>query len=286
MIKHSSLLLGAHVSTAGGLYRAIDEGQKLECNAIQIFTHSSRQWIFRPLTADVIKDFTQAQKNSSIKMVVVHASYLMNPASPEIESRKKTETLLTLELEACESLNVPYLVLHPGSRLTADTETGLRFCSETIQNALKTTKYVKILIENTAGQGSAIGSTLEELKGIYNHIEDKRRVGFCFDTCHAFAAGYDITSPFKYMNFWEKFDTILGIDNLHVMHINDSVKPLNSHVDRHAHIGQGKIAIDAFSFIMNDERFNHVCKIIETPKGDGIDDDIRNLELLRSLIKK
>lgn len=286
MIKQGSLLLGAHVSTAGGLYRAITEGQELNCNAIQIFTHSSRQWTFKPLADNVIKDFIQAQKNSLIKTVVVHASYLMNPASPEEESRKKSEALLKLELQACEILNIPYLVLHPGSRLTSDITTGLRHCADTIQNALQTTKNVKILIENMAGQGSAIGSTLEELQEIYSHIDDKNRVGFCFDTCHAFAAGYDITSSLGYMNFWKKFDATLGIDNLQVIHMNDSLKPQGSHVDRHTHIGQGKIGIDAFNLIMNDERFSRVCKILETPKGQGLDDDIKNLELLKSLIKK
>lgn len=290
MTKSSLLpspILGAHVSIAGGLHHAINQGEQLQCTAIQIFTHSSRQWGFKPLAHDAIKMFIDAQKNSNIETVVVHASYLMNPASPEAANRHKAAALLKLELQACEQLKIPYLVLHPGARLTSDLSDGLRNCAETINTALSTVPgNTKILLENMAGQGSTICSRLEELQGVYNLIEDKSRVGFCFDTCHGFAAGYDFITQATYDAFWRNFDDILGIKKLHVLHMNDSLKPFDAHVDRHADIGKGKIGELAFSLIMNDKRFDHVAKIIETPKGDGLKEDLANLALLRSFITK
>jgi deoxyribonuclease-4 len=282
----SSPLLGTHVSVAGGLYKAIAHGQELNCSAIQIFTHSSRQWAFKPLEKDSIHAFIKAQENSDVQTVVVHASYLMNPASPEPSTRKKSLDMLRSELEACEALKIPYLVLHPGARLESDLATALKNCAETINAALKTTHHVKILLENMAGQGTIVGSSLEELQEIYLHIEEKHRVGFCFDTCHAFASGYDFTTQESYKTFWQRFDDLLGIEKLHAIHMNDSIKAFGSRVDRHADIGSGKIGLHAFELIMNDTRFKDCAKILETPKGEGTQEDQKNLNLLRSLIKK
>jgi deoxyribonuclease-4 len=289
MNKSSKPLLGAHLSVAGGLHNAIHLAQELDCTAVQIFTHSNRQWAFKLPTLEAAQEFINAQKASSVQTVVVHASYLMNPASPEESSRKKAVHMLKMELEACALLKIPYLVLHPGSRLDSELKTALSNCAQTINQALAQddTGSTKILIENMAGQGSVIGSTLEELQEIYHHITHKDRVGFCFDTCHAFAAGYDFaTTQEAYVAFWKKFDALLGREKLHVIHVNDSLKPLGSRVDRHTDIGKGKIAVDAFSYIMNDDEFRKVAKIIETPKGLGLEEDKKNLDLLRSLIKR
>lgn len=284
MNKLSKPLLGVHTSIAGGLAKAIQSGQELDCTAIQIFTHSNRQWGFKLPEQESVKEFIEAQKNSSIETVIVHASYLMNPSSPEQESRKRALHMLKQELQTCTMLDIPYLVLHPGSRLDSELKTALKLSAQTINHALETAGETKILLENMAGQGSSIGSTLEELQEIYHHIEQKDRVGFCFDTCHGFAAGYDFTTQEGYATFWKKFDNLLDIKKLHVIHVNDSLKGLNAHVDRHADIGKGKINIEAFKLIMNDARFKNVAKILETPKGLGLQEDRENLSLLRSLI--
>ncbi len=286
MNKLSKPLLGVHVSVAGGLFNAIKIAQELDCTAVQIFTHSNRQWEFKLPTHEAAKEFIEAQNDSSVKTVVVHASYLMNPASPQEESRKKAVRMLKMELQACALLKIPYLVLHPGSRLDSDLKTALKNSADTINQALETAGNSKILLENMAGQGSVIGSKLEELQEIYHHIEQKERVAFCFDTCHGFAAGYNFTTQEDYATFWKRFDILLDIKKLHVIHVNDSLKPFDSHVDRHTDIGKGKIGTDAFRLIMNDERFKNVAKILETPKGLGLQEDKENLSLLLSLIKK
>ncbi len=286
MKKNDQTLLGAHVSVAGGLANAFDQAQALECNVVQFFTHSSRQWLFNPLDKKVVADFIKAQQDGSVQ-TVVHASYLMNPASPEASVRKKSEDLLIRELQACHELKVPYLVLHPGARLNSDLTQGLAHCSETINRTLdQDNGKTKIALENMAGQGTVIASKLEELAEIYEKIEQKERVGFCFDTCHAFSAGYDFTTQAAYETFWQEFDKILSIKKLYVIHINDSLKKINSHIDRHASIGLGSIGIEAFNFLMNDDRFTRIAKIIETPKGDGLEEDKKNLLKLKSFIKK
>jgi len=232
MNKLSKPLLGVHVSVAGGLFNAINTAQELDCTAVQIFTHSNRQWEFKLPTQESVKEFIEAQKNSSVETVVVHASYLMNPASPQEASRKKALHMLKMELQACELLKIPYLVLHPGSRLDSELKAALKHCADTINQALEALAGdTKILLENMAGQGSVIGSTLEELQETYHHIEQKERVGFCFDTCHGFAAGYDFTTQDKYATFWEKFDKLLNIKKLHVIHMNGSLKTLGSHIE-------------------------------------------------------
>lgn len=286
MTKSSYPLIGAHVSIAGGIHRAIDTGIELGCTAIQIFTHSNRQWSFKPIQQEAADLFIKEQKNSPIEMVVAHATYLMNLASPNSASRLKAILMLEMELQACEILKIPYLVIHPGSHLESDMKDALYNCAQSINVALDNDGATKILIENMAGQGSVIGSSLEQLSEIYRQIHHKDRVGFCFDTCHAFAAGYDFTTSTTYENFWKHFDSVLGIEKLHCIHMNDSIKPLNARVDRHTNIGEGKIGLEAFSLLMSDEQLKHIPKILETPKGDELENDRINIRLLKSLIKK
>ena len=197
--------------------------------------------------------------------------------------------MLIKELHQCNQLSIPYLVLHPGAAGAGSVETCIRTISECIDSALNEAHgKTMLLLENTAGQGSAVGFSLQQLKDIYTHVHTKKRLGICFDTCHAFAAGYDFTTPASYTAFWKEFDTTLGIDLLKAFHMNDSKKGLGSRVDRHEQIGKGKIGIEAFRLIVNDHRFEHIPKILETPYDNYAKDALnlykQNLDLLRSLI--
>lgn len=286
IMEKKELLLGAHMSVAGGYEQAILQGESIECSAIQLFTKSNRQWIAKPIEQNQTILFqTTLQKSKCIQFVMAHASYLINVASSDPDLEKKSIESLREELERCNVLGIPFLVLHPGSSPHIDQ--ALERISKNITIALKNTpnNRTTILLENTAGQGSSIGSTFEQLRTIYNGIAHQEKIGFCFDTCHAFAAGYDFTTPEKYEKFWKYFDDLIGIKQLKAFHINDSLKGLGSHVDRHAHIGQGKIGLEAFSLLMNDPRFSTIPKILETPKEEGLQEDLMNLATLKGLIK-
>jgi len=280
----SQTLLGAHVSGAGGLQNALLIGEELGCNTIQIFTRNNRQWAFDSLTPEEIAPFVEQQKESPIKTVVSHASYLINLGSPNKIVAARSKKALTAELVRCQQLSIPYLVLHPGAHL----ESPESLCIEQIADSL--TKIIEqtpgpcvILLENMAGQGSSIGSSFEQLAQIRSLAIPKERIGICFDTCHAFAAGYNFTNSDSYKALWKEFDAIIGLELLKAMHLNDSQKELGSHVDRHANIGKGKIGLEAFHLIMNDSRFENIPKIIETPLT-SLEDHRRNLEILRKLI--
>lgn len=278
-------LLGAHVSIAGGLHNAIDIGVDLECNAIQIFTRSNRQWAFDRLDEDEANLFKEAQKNSPIKVVVSHASYLINMGSPKPLVRNRSLKALIAEYTRCTQADIPFLILHPGACLESNEASCLTQIADLLSQTLQTVKSpTKILLENMAGQGSCVGKTFEQIAQIRAQVEEKGKIGVCFDTCHAFAAGYDFRSQKSYNELWETFDKIIGISHLHAMHLNDSQKELGSRVDRHEDIGQGKIGLKAFSFIMNDVRFRDIPKIIETPQSSPAD-HIRNLNVLKKLVK-
>jgi deoxyribonuclease-4 len=278
--------LGAHTSISGGFTKAIKEGTLLECSAIQIFTHSNRQWTVKPLDQNQIDQFIQAQKNSAIRSVIAHAGYLLNIASADTKIRHQSLATLTHELERCRDLNINYLVLHPGARLTQSTQEGIQRIGQALNEVLERVPgNTTILLENMAGQGSVLGSNFEELASMHQQVEQKSRIGFCIDTCHAFAAGYPINTKNGYEKFLKDFDEILGLEHLHAMHLNDSQKECGSRVDRHANIGQGKIGLELFSLIMNDLRLRNVTKIIETPcKENYLEDYAKNLAILRSLI--
>jgi len=280
-------LLGAHCSISGGLENALREGAELGCTCIQMFTHSNRQWKIKPLDDAAIERFDKARKETGINQIAVHASYLINIGSPKKHIAELSAEVFQHELERCEQLKIPFIITHPGAALDGSPEECIKRIAHAI--SIASTKipyqYTKILLENMAGQGSLIGSTLEQLAEIKHLItHDKRRIGFCIDTCHAFAAGYDFSTPESYHAFWQHCDKILGIDNIHAMHLNDSTNPFNSHSDRHAHIGQGKIGLEAFRMIMNDPRLINVLKIIETPLNEK-GDHASNLKKLKSLIE-
>jgi deoxyribonuclease-4 len=283
------ILLGAHMSISGGIFNSLLEGEKVGCNTIQIFTKSSNQWQAKPLNREEIEKFYREQQRTKIKPVVAHNSYLINLGSPQTDLLKKSKDSMLIELERCEKLSIPYLIIHPGSHLGDGETKGIKRIVDSINWLFdKTVRYkVKILLETTAGQGTNIGYRFEQLAEIMESVKDKKRVGICYDTCHTFAAGYDIRDKESYEKTWKEFDEILGIKNLLVIHMNDSKKTLGSKVDRHEHIGRGEVGLAGFRLFMNDKRWENIPKILETPKKeDKLKLDKMNLATLRRLIVK
>lgn len=286
MIYTKKIIVGCHVSIAGGFDKAIEQGMQIGCTAVQIFTKSNRQWASKQINQLDVQKFIAAQKSSNIKIVIAHASYLINLGSDNQEVVKKSINALVDEIKRCNQLGIPYLVLHPGTAPKNSIDTVLIQTGQYINQALQATQNctTTVAIETMAGQGNSIGSTFEQLKIMIDQINNKQRIGICFDTCHAFAAGYDFTTPQGYKKTFEHFDAIIGLSYLVCFHLNDSKKGLNSHVDRHENIGQGTISLAAFAQIMNDPEFDHIPKILETPQGDGIEQDKRNLQTLLDLV--
>ena len=282
--KKTPLLLGAHMSISGGFEKAIERGESIGCTAIQIFVKSNRQWAAQPISEDQIEKFHTAAKDSTILAIVAHASYLINLAATTKEAFTKSVHALAIELKRCEQLGIHYLVLHPGSRLSLDLKDALAQIAAGIDQALEQSPgKTMILIENMAGQGSSVGSRFEELAAIRAASHHKTKVGFCLDTCHAFAAGYDLRTPETYKATWKEFDTIIGLEHLKAIHLNDSKKELGSRVDRHANIGKGTMGLESFSLIMNDKNLTWVPKILETPYHD-LSDYAHDMETLKKLI--
>ncbi len=283
--KGDHLLLGAHMSIEGGLYKAIERGTEIGCTAIQIFTTSNRQWGAKKLIEEEIIKFKESQEKHSM-LVVTHCSYLINTASPTNAVRHRSKTALREEILRCNALSIPFAVLHPGSRLDGSESESLTWIAEALDEALEASdKTTMILLETMAGQGTTLGNTFEQLATIRSLTEYKKLVGICADTCHLFASGFDFTTHSGYEEMWKKFDKIIGINHLKAIHINDSKKECGEKVDRHEDIGEGKIGKDAFKYLMNDERFLNVPKILETPKLT-LQDDIRNMQTLKNLISK
>lgn len=283
--NHNKLLVGCHVSIAAGVQQALYTGAELGCTALQIFTASNRQWALKEFSEQTSNLFKQAQQETSIEHVVSHASYLINLGSSSPLIREKSLQALKQELVRCAQLGIKYLVLHPGAG-TLPEQACLDLIIRGINQVFSHNNTpVTLLLENTAGQGTSVGYTLEHLAYLIHKSAVKERLGVCFDTCHAFAAGYSFTTPQEYAVFWNLFDSIIGLDYLRVIHMNDSLRELGSRVDRHEHIGKGKIGLAAFDFIINDTRFVHCPKILETPKTT-LTDDIKNIALLKSLYKK
>ncbi len=281
------LLQGSHVSIAGGLHKAFAIAQKIGCTAIQIFTRNATRWKTKPLQQKDIDRFLKDWKASGITSVVAHDSYLINLGTPKKDLLEKSRNAMLIELQRCEQLRIPYLVMHPGSHVGSGEEEGLKKVAESFNRIhSQTTGYTtQILIETTAGQGTNLGYRFEHIATILNLVQNPERLGVCFDTCHAFAAGYELRTEEGYHKTFDTFDKIVGLDRLRVIHLNDSLKGLGSRVDRHQGIGKGEMGLDGFRFLMNDPRFESVPKILETPKGDdAIAADKENLKVLRSLI--
>jgi deoxyribonuclease-4 len=297
--------LGAHESGAGGLHLAFERLQQVGGEALQLFTRNQRQWNPQPLTAEEISLFQAAWQQTgclpvgrfasndgpseTIASVAVasHASYLINLASGKQELTDKSIAALTAEIHRCEQLGIPFVVIHPGSHGGDGVEAGLVRFTKALDLALDATGVgVTVLLETTAGQGTGLGSRFEELAFILEHSRVPRRLGVCVDTCHIFAAGYDIRTLSAYTQTLEEFDRLVGVERIKFFHLNDSKQKLASRVDRHEHIGQGAIGLDGFRSLLNDPRFADHPMTLETPKGDDLQEDRDNLQVLRRLIDK
>ena len=282
------LLLGAHMSIQGGLHRAIARGEALGCTALQLFTRNNLQWRARPLAPDAVARFRDAWDASSIGPIVAHANYLINLAATDPRIRRRSLDGLILDLRRAAAIAVPWLVLHPGNHMGAGEDAGLRRVADLARRALDAVAGhpVGLLLENTAGQGTALGHRLEHLAFLLDAIDiPAARLGICLDTCHLHAAGHDIRTPRTYRRTLRDLDRIVGLPRLHAIHLNDAKAPLGSRLDRHAHIGRGHIGLDAFRSLLRDRRLAPVPKLLETPKEDEERDDwdAVNLTTLRRL---
>lgn len=281
--------LGAHLSIAGGVHKAIEAAVALGCQTVQLFTKSSNQWRAKPLTPAEIAQFRQALEQSGLRYPSAHDSYLINLAAPEEELFRKSVEALIVEMERAEALGLDYLVLHPGAHTGSGEAFGIVRVAEGLNLALERCRgfRLQLLLENTAGQGSSLGYRFEHLREIRARLHEPERVACCLDTCHAFAAGYDLRTPAAWKRTLTEFDRVLGLHLLKVFHLNDSAKPLGSRVDRHAGIGQGQIGLEAFRRLVQDPRFAEHPMILETPKEDeqGRPMDPVNLALLRSFLR-
>jgi deoxyribonuclease IV len=281
----SMLRLGAHESVAGGLHRAIERAESAGCESLQLWTRNARRWYSPPLEAYEICQFRTALAKSSIQPVVAHAAYLINIASPDPDLFRRSVRCLIEETQRCESLGIPYIILHPGAHTGSGMEAGLvqaaAGLSETIA-ALPGGK-TRILLETTAGQGTALGGTFENLARIIEQVSGGPRPGICLDTCHAFSAGYELRTAEGYAETMAQLDRYLGLEALRVVHLNDSRFPLGSHRDRHEHIGEGHLGLDGFVHLLTDPRLDGLPGILETPKSDDLHEDQENLARLRAL---
>ena len=277
--------LGAHVSVAGGLPLAIGRGEALGCEAIQIFVKNANQWRAKPLAAEVAAAFREARAASAVGPVVAHASYLINLATGDRALSRRSQAALADELERCQAAGVDGLVLHPGAHVGAGEERGIARFAAALDRVLAAVPDdgTRVLLENTAGQGSSLGHRLEQLAAIRARVAAPRRVAFCLDTCHAFAAGYPLHEKAGYEEFIGELDTVLGVELLACVHLNDSLKPFASRRDRHAHIGEGEIGTGLFARMLHDRRLAKVPMVIETEPGEGDEGHRRDLALLRSL---
>jgi deoxyribonuclease-4 len=279
--------LGAHMSIAGGLHLAIDRAVAAGCGVLQIFTRNSNQWKGKPVSEADCALFRDKFAASGLHEVVSHDIYLINLASPPGDMREKSLAAFRDELETCARLGIAKVVMHPGSHLADSPNNGLARVSEAFDQLFAEVPQFegRVLLETTAGQGSNLGRTFEELQTIIERSKYPEKFGICFDTCHTFAAGYDTATAEGYVDTMAQFDRIIGLKRLECFHFNDSKKGLGSRVDRHDHIGQGELGLEPFRFILNDKRFAKVPKILETPKGDKDEMDAVNLGVLRGLVK-
>ncbi|MFA5834153.1 MAG: deoxyribonuclease IV [Bacteroidota bacterium] len=286
-MKQQSLLLGAHMSIAGGVHTSVDRAISIGCTALQVFTKNNNQWNGKPFTEEDITQYKKKISAAGIAPVVSHDSYLINLCATNPDILKKSREAFIDELERCEQLGIQLLNFHPGSHLGLGDEEGIKGICESLNIAHDATKgfKVKSVLEATAGQGTNVGYKFEHLRAIIDGVAHPERMAICIDTCHIFAAGYDISTEKGYEETFILFDEIVGLDRLVAFHINDSKKGLGSHVDRHEHIGKGAIGLTGFRLLMNDDRFAHIPKILETPKSNDLHEDVENMTLLKSLLK-
>jgi len=280
---------GSHLSIAGGYYKAVDAAEALSMDCVQLFTKNNNQWNGKPITPEDVKLFRDRLEATGIHHPIAHDSYLINLASPVDELWQKSIDAFTHELERAELLGLIGVVMHPGSYVSSTPEEGLRRIVEGLDEAHRRTPQVKTLtlLETTAGQGTNLGHRFEHLREIIQEVENPDRVGVCVDTCHIFAAGYPLIAQEEYAATMLEFDTLIGIDRIKAFHLNDSLKPFGSRVDRHEHIGRGTLGLEPFRHLVNDPRFEKIPMYLETAKGieNGEELDAINLRTLKGLIE-
>jgi len=279
---------GAHESISGGVFNAIERGKTATCDIIQMFNKSNSQWRAKKIEQAELDKYFEMIKETGVSVATSHSSYLINIASPVKELNEKSYKSLKEEMERCQMLKIPNLVLHPGSHVGTGEEAGIKRIIKNVNRLFKELKdnSVCLLLETTAGQGSNLGYTFEQIAEMIDGVKIQDHIGVCLDTCHIFAAGYPISDPKEYKQTMKKFDDIIGLDKLRIIHMNDSKKEFGSRRDRHEHIGKGHIGIEAFRNIVNDKRLKKIPMILETPKEEELKEDIENLKVLRSLVKK
>jgi deoxyribonuclease-4 len=281
-------LLGAHMSIEGGLHKAHERISLVKGKSLQIFSKNQRQWKVPELTTEEIERFIGDWEQWGKGPVAVHDSYLINLANPDEKKANRAVGAFAKEIQRADQLTIPYLIMHPGSHVGSGMENGLKQLTVNLDRAFAQAgdaKSVMVLLETTAGQGSGLGASFEELAHVMANSAFSSRLGVCFDTCHTFAAGYDISTVSGYEKTFADFDKIIGLERLRFFHLNDSKKGMGSRVDRHEHIGKGEIGIEGFRLLMNDPRFAEHPMVLETPKERDLKQDIENLKLLKSLIE-
>ena len=274
------------MSIAGGVQMAIERACSINCTAMQIFVKNNMQWFARPLSTDEIRAFLDHQQRAQLASVFAHANYLINLAATNPQFHANSLRALAEELIRADHLELPFLVMHPGAHLGAGEEAGLEKITASIDTIWRVIPNVKtkIALETTAGQGSCLGHRFEQIASIINNVREPERLCVCLDTAHIFAAGYAIGSEIALKKTFREFDRVVGRDRLAAIHLNDSKAARGSRVDRHAHIGKGEIGLAAFRFIMNERRFRKIPKVLETPKGKELKEDLLNLKTLRRLM--
>jgi deoxyribonuclease IV len=279
-------LLGAHMSVQGGVHRAMDRGAEAGCDALQVFTKSSNQWKAKPLSDDDVALFRERQIEHGISPVVAHDCYLINLGSPDPVLHARSAAAFAEEIDRCDLLGLPYLIAHPGAHMGSGEDAGIGRIAGAINAAFRDrpASRTSVLLETTAGMGTSVGHRFEQIASILDRLESPGRGGVCVDTCHVFAAGYDISNEAGYHAVMEELDRTVGLSRVRAFHLNDSKKGLGCRLDRHEHIGAGALGVTAFWCLLNDPRFDGVPMVLETPKGDDLAEDKVNLALLRAQI--
>ncbi len=282
-------LFGAHMSIAGGFHNALLAAQAHKCDTVQLFTKNANQWKAPDLGEDEIRIFRRTLRKSRLRYPMAHDSYLINLATPDDALYRKSIEAFVVEVQRAERLGLKYLVTHPGAHVGSGDEAGLARVAAALDevHALCRDFRAKVLLEHTAGQGTTLGWRFEHLARILELVAEPKRIGVCFDTCHVFAAGYALSPRAEYEATLREFDRHIGLSRLRAFHLNDSLKPLGSRVDRHAHIGRGCLGLEPFRLLVNDPRFRNRPMVLETPKeeGDNADMDRVNLGILRGLVE-
>tara|TARA_B100000809_G_scaffold214140_1_gene218775 strand:- start:373 stop:1212 length:840 start_codon:yes stop_codon:yes gene_type:complete len=278
------------MSIAGGYYKAVEAAHRCQCDCVQIFTKNNNQWLAKKITTEDAATFQARLAELEIKHPLSHSSYLINLASPDPKLWKQSVDAFIVELERAHILGIPYVVLHPGAWTTSDEAAGIRQVVRALNEVHQQFRdeSTQCLLETTAGQGTTLGWRFEQLAEMLDGVRDPNRLGVCFDTCHVFAAGYPLASEKDYQQTMHEFNGLIGVKRIKAFHLNDSKRELGSRVDRHDHIGKGKMGVAPFRHLMSDSRFRNVPMYLETPKGEekGKELDVINLQKLRRMVGK